>query len=95
MWCFLNKMWCFIHTIVMLQCRRKSKSCLICDAFLIKRDSFFIKLWCYSVEVATTSREEANDQDNEEENHDVEDEQPLSKMKGKRVKKTIASKKRK
>ena len=48
----------------------------------------------FSVEVVTTAREEDNEQDKGEENHEMEEEQPLPKTKGKRIK-TIASKKKK
>ncbi len=54
----------------------------------------FIKLWCFNVDVAATAREEDNDQDKGEENHEVEEEQPVLKTRGKRMK-TVASKKKK
>ena len=45
----------------------------------MKSDALFIKLWCFSVEVAASAREEDNDQDKGEENHEVEEEQQLPK----------------
>ena len=48
----------------------------------------------FSVEVVTTAREEDNEQDKGEENHEMEEEQPLPTTKGKRMK-IVASKKKK
>ena len=48
----------------------------------------------FSVEVVTTAREEDKEQDKGEENHEMEEEQPLPKTKGKRIK-IVASKKKK
>ena len=48
----------------------------------------------FSVEVVTTAREEDNEQDKGEENHEMEEEQPLPNTKGKRIK-IFASKKKK
>ena len=64
----------------MLQ-ERKRKSCLICDAFFIKRDALFIRLWCFYVEVVATAREDDNDEDKGEENHEVEEELTIAKNK--------------
>ena len=59
----------------------------------IKHDAVFIKLWCFSVEVAATARVEYNEQDKREESH--EEEQPLPKTNGKTKKLLLQKRKSK
>ena len=49
-------------------------------------------MWCFIVEVAATARVEDNEKDKGEENH--EEEQPLPKTNGKRIKIVASTKKK-